>query len=136
MTNNQQIFDKIRRKYVALTPEEEVRQLTVNILNKNFNYPLTRFSLEAQINVGQRKKRYDIIVRDSQGEPFMLVECKAKSVEINEKTFLQASAYNLSLNAPYILLTNSVTTLLFHNTPQGYIQQTTIPELLLNICTF
>lgn len=130
MTNNQQIFDKIRRKYVALTPEEEVRQLTVNILNKNFNYPLTRFSLEAQINVGQRKKRYDIIVRDSQGEPFMLVECKAKSVEINEKTFLQASAYNLNLNAPYILLTNSVTTLLFHKTSQGYIQQTTIPELL------
>ncbi len=130
MTNKPQIFDKVRRKYVALTPEEEVRQLTIDILNNEFNYPLTRFSLEAQINVGQRKKRYDIIVRDSQGNPFMLVECKAKNVEINEQTFLQASAYNLNLQAPYILLTNSVITLLFYKTSQGYIQQKTIPELL------
>ena len=130
MTNKQQIFDKVRRKYVALTPEEEVRQLTINILNKEFNYPLTRFSLEAQIHVGQRTKRYDIIIRDNKGEPFMLVECKAKDVEINDKTFLQAASYNMQLKAPYILLTNSITTLLFYKTQQGYVQQATLPKLV------
>ncbi len=128
MTNNL-IFDKVRKKYVALTPEEEVRQLIIDTLNKTFQYPLTRFSVESQINVGKTVKRYDIIVREKSGNPFMLIECKAKDVEINEKTFIQASNYNIKLNAPYILLTNSITTLLFHKTPQGYIQENKIPAL-------
>lgn len=130
MTNKSLIFDKIRRKYVALTPEEEVRQLTIDILNKEFKYPLTRFSLEAQINVGKTSKRYDIIVRDSNAKPFMLIECKAKNVPITEKTFLQASNYNIQIQAPYILLTNSVTTLLFQKSTEGYVQIRQIPTLI------
>ncbi len=129
MTNKTLIFDKIRRKYVALTPEEEVRQLTIDILNKEFNYPLTRFSLEAQINVGKISKRYDIIVRDSKAKPFMLIECKAKNIPITEKTLLQATNYNIQIQAPYILLTNSITTLLFNKTNEGYIQIKQIPTL-------
>ncbi|MDO5760001.1 MAG: type I restriction enzyme HsdR N-terminal domain-containing protein [Bacteroidota bacterium] len=129
MTNKSLIFDKIRRKYVALTPEEEVRQLTINILNQEFNYPLTRFSLEAQINVGKTSKRYDIIVRDKQSKPFMLIECKAKQVPITEKTFLQATNYNIEVKAPYLLLTNSITTIIFHHTPNGYIQIKQIPPI-------
>ena len=60
--NKQSVYCKIRRKYVALTPEEEVRQHTVFILNENFSYPLTRFSLEARIAVGELSRRYDIVI--------------------------------------------------------------------------
>lgn len=130
MTNKSLIFDKIRRKYVALTPEEEVRQLTINILNKEFNYPLTRFSLEAQINVGKTSKRYDIVVRDKDAKPFMLIECKAKNIPITEKTFIQATNYNIQIKAPYILLTNSLTTLLFYKSSEGYVQIKQIPTLI------
>lgn len=130
MTNKSLIFDKIRRKYVALTPEEEVRQHTINILNKEFNYPLTRFSLEAQINVGKTSKRYDIVVRDKDAKPFMLIECKAKNIPITEKTFIQATNYNIQIKAPYILLTNSLTTLLFYKSSEGYVQIKQIPTLI------
>jgi len=129
MTNRPLIFDRIRRKYVALTPEEEVRQYIINVLNRKFNYPLTRFSLEAQINVGNTLKRYDIIVRDKEANPFMLIECKAKQIPIDEKTFLQATNYNIQIKAPYILITNSLVSLIFHYTTQGYIQIDKIPSL-------
>lgn len=125
----EKIYCKIRRRYVALTPEETVRQHTVSILNESFHYPLTRFSLESQINVGQMQKRYDIVIYDSERKPFMLVECKAKTVPITDKTVSQATAYNLTLNAKYILLTNGVTTIILRKTSQGYIQQKTIPNL-------
>lgn len=125
----QQIFDVIRRKYVAMTPEEEVRQRTIAILNKEFSYPLTRFSVEAEIKVGKVRKRYDIIVRDKEQKPFMLIECKAPSVSITEETLAQATRYNISLHAKYILLTNGETTLLFKKEDNNYIQIKTIPKL-------
>ena len=124
-----QIYCKIRRKYVALTPEEEVRQHTVFLLSEEFGYPLTRFSLEAQIQVGQLQKRYDIVIYDSERKPFMLAECKAPNVNITEKTIQQATTYNITLQAKYILLTNGATTVLFRKTKSGYIQQKTIPVL-------
>ncbi|MBQ9312753.1 MAG: type I restriction enzyme HsdR N-terminal domain-containing protein [Bacteroidales bacterium] len=127
MNNN--IYCLIRRKYVAHTPEEEVRQHTVYILNKQYHYPLTRFSVEAQIQVGKTNKRYDIVVRDNNLQPFMLVECKAPNVDITEKTLSQALAYNINLDANYILLTNSIVTVIFRKTKTGYKQQKTIPIL-------
>ena len=129
MTTKPQIYCKIRRKYVACTPEEEVRQHTVFLLNDEFHYPLTRFSLEAQIDVGQLRKRYDIVIYDKDRKPFILVECKAPNVAINDNTVLQATTYNVTLNAKYILLTNGVTTILLRNTKNGYVQQKTIPRL-------
>ena len=127
--NRQQVYCLIRKRYVALTPEEEVRQHTVFLLNNNFHYPLTRFSLEAQISLGQLTRRYDIIIYDKDRKPFMLVECKAPSVTVNEKTVQQATAYNIVLKAKYILLTNGQTTILLRNTSKGYVQQKTIPTI-------
>ncbi|MBO6118138.1 MAG: type I restriction enzyme HsdR N-terminal domain-containing protein [Bacteroidales bacterium] len=127
--NRQQVYCLIRKRYVALTPEEEVRQHTVFLLNNNFHYPLTRFSLEAQISLGQLTRRYDIVIYDKDRKPFMLVECKAPSVTVNEKTVQQATAYNIVLKAKYILLTNGKTTILLRNTSKGYVQQKTIPAI-------
>ena len=90
---------------------------------------MTRFSLEAQIDVGQLRKRYDIVIYDKDRKPFILVECKAPNVAINDNTVLQATTYNVTLNAKYILLTNGVTTILLRNTKNGYVQQKTIPRL-------
>lgn len=124
-----QIYCKIRRKYVAKTPEEEVRQHTVSLLTEDFHYPLTRFSLEAQIHIGQLQKRYDILIYDSARKPFMLVECKAPEVKITEKTVEQATVYNVTLQAKYILLTNHHTTILLRKTSSGYVQQKHMPNI-------
>ncbi len=126
---NNVVYCKIRKKYVALTPEEQVRQRIIFILSEEFHYPLTRFSLEARFVVGQLIKRYDIVVYNKDKEPFMLVECKSKKVKITQKTIDQAITYNVTMKAKYILLSNGITTILLRNTSKGYIQQKSIPKL-------
>lgn len=126
---NNVIYCKIRKKYVALTPEERVRQHIIFLLSEEFHYPLTRFSLEARFSVGQLTKRYDIVIYKKDKEPFMLVECKANNVKITEKTIEQATTYNVTLKAKYVLLSNGITTILLRNTSKGYVLQKSIPKL-------
>jgi hypothetical protein len=128
--NKDKIFDIIRKRYVAFTPEEEVRQKLISILINDYHYPITRFSLEAEIKVGQTKRRYDVLVMDKELKPFMVIECKRKEVEINEEVINQITAYNLSLLAPYLLISNSITTILLHKQGNSYIQEKEIPKLL------
>lgn len=126
----EKIFCKIRKKYVAYTPEESVRQHIITLLNQSFNYPLTRFRVESQIQVGKLDKRYDILVVDKSNKPFMLIECKQNTITLDENVFAQVTRYNITLNAKYILITNGLTSLIFRSTNNGYIQQKTIPHLI------
>ena len=105
--NKNIIFDVVRKKYTALTPEEWVRQHCLNQLIKN-GFSLGRLSVER--NLPKSTKRYDIAYLDSEGKPLLLVECKAPSVAITEKTLNQVAGYISLWNVPYILLTNG----LFH----------------------
>lgn len=123
------IFDIIRRRYVAFTPEEEVRQNTIQILINDFSYPKTRFSVEGQINVGNTIRRYDIVVMNKDRKPFMLIECKAKDVKLDENVISQATSYNITLNAPYVLITNNLTTIILHKVNNEYFQEQEIPQI-------
>ncbi|GAB1309391.1 type I restriction enzyme HsdR N-terminal domain-containing protein [Urechidicola sp. KH5] len=102
------IFDRIRKKYVVLTPEEWVRQHTVNYLIEELNYPLSRIAVERQLKVNKLTKRFDIVIFDTQGLPYILVECKAPKVAITQETFDQIARYNMRLNAPLLMLTNGL----------------------------
>jgi type I site-specific restriction endonuclease len=103
-----QIFDRIRRKYVALTPEEWVRQHIVNFLSEVKKYPLSLMKLETGLKYNQMNKRTDLILCDSSGKPSALVECKAPEVAITQKTFEQAALYNSSLKAELLIVTNGL----------------------------
>lgn len=102
------IFDKLRRKYVVLTPEEWVRQHFIRYLVEHRNYPVGLISVERGFDLYKTKKRSDILIFNSVGKPWVLVECKAPSVVVNELWFDQAFAYNLSIKASYIMLTNGI----------------------------
>jgi hypothetical protein len=102
------IFDKLRKKYVSLTPEEWVRQHFVRFLTEDKSYPLGLISVEKGFDLYKTRKRTDILVFNSSGRPWVLVECKAPSVMINELWFDQAFAYNLSIKASYIMLSNGL----------------------------
>lgn len=102
------IFDKLRRKYVVLTPEEWVRQNFIRYLVEHRNYPVGLISVERGFDLYKTKKRSDILIFNSVGKPWVLVECKAPSVVVNELWFDQAFAYNLSIKASYIMLTNGI----------------------------
>jgi hypothetical protein len=98
-----QIFDDVRKKFVALTPEEWVRQHCMHWLASR-GYPLSRCSVERAIT--KSGMRYDIMFVDDDMKPFILVECKAPDVKVTTDTLRQGAWYNLTLRAPFVLLTN------------------------------
>lgn len=100
------VFCIIRKRYVALTPEEGVRQNIINYLIMQKKYPQSLISVEGEIKVNNLKKRYDILVHSRELKPFMLIECKAPSIKITQETLDQISIYSLSIDASYFLLTN------------------------------
>ena len=102
-----EVFDIVRRRWVALTPEEWVRQNTIVQLHNACGYPLELMQVEAAIALNGLTKRCDIVVYDRAVHPWMIVECKKESVPINQKVVDQACRYNIVLQVPYLFLTNS-----------------------------
>ncbi len=106
--NKTYIFDRIRKKFIVLTPEEWVRQHTVNFLLEEKQYPQSLIQVEKEIKLHNTKKRYDIVIFNPDGTIFLIVECKAYSVGINQGTFDQIARYNLKLKAQYLMVTNGL----------------------------
>ena len=106
--NKTLIFDKLRKKYMVLTPEEWVRQHFVSFLIEEKKYPVSLIALEKQLTINNRKKRTDILVFNSDGNPDIIVECKAPSIKISQDTFDQIARYNLKLKANYLIVTNGL----------------------------
>lgn len=102
------IFDKLRKKYMVLTPEEWVRQHFVQFLIEEKNYPISLIALEKQLIINNRKKRTDILVFNADGKHHIIVECKAPSIKITQDTFDQIARYNLKLKANYLIVTNGL----------------------------
>jgi hypothetical protein len=100
-----EIYDVVRKKYVSLTPEEWVRQHTIHQLIKN-GFAAGRMSIEKTLP--NSKKRYDIILYNRDGKPEILVECKAPSVAITQKTLDQVAGYITLQNVEKIILTNGL----------------------------
>lgn len=105
------IFDPVRKKYVALTPEEWVRQHLIAYLLMIKNVPLSLMGVEKQLLVNRMPKRFDVTVFSRQGRPLVLAECKAPTVELTEKVFDQIARYNLELQADYCIVTNGIATI-------------------------
>lgn len=103
-----QIFDPVRRKYVALTPEEWVRQHFIHYLTEYKNVPLSHITVEKSIRVSHLAKRADIIVFKGGLKPVLAVECKAPSVEITEEVFHQLLRYNMTIRVEYLVVTNGL----------------------------
>jgi type I site-specific restriction endonuclease len=104
----QQIFDEIRRKYVALIPEEWVRQHFINYLLNDRKFPKGLLAVEHPLTINKVNHRADIVAFSSDGKPLVVVECKAPEVAINQSVIQQISRYNILLKAPILILTNGL----------------------------
>ena len=104
-----EIFDVIRKKFVALTPEEWVRQHAIHFLNKERRIPLGRMNVEVALEILGLSRRADIVVFNNLGKPAAIVECKAPTVKITQETFDQIARYNMALKTPYLIVTNGLT---------------------------
>ncbi len=108
--NTSFVFDPIRRKEVALTPEELLRQLVLRYLLDVKKYPSSRIRTEIGLTLNQRPKRCDIAVFDAALKPWLLVECKSPKVALSQATFEQVARYNLQFRAPFLAVTNGLAT--------------------------
>ncbi|WP_373056816.1 type I restriction enzyme HsdR N-terminal domain-containing protein [Zunongwangia sp. H14] len=106
--NKTAVFDKLRKKFVILTPEEWVRQNCVRFLSEEKKYPESFINVEKQLKIGDLTKRYDIVVFNNNGSINLVVECKAPKISITQDTFDQIARYNMSLNANYLMVTNGI----------------------------
>ena len=103
-----QIFDPLRKSYVALTPEEWVRQHFVNFLLNVKGFPATLMANEVAITLNGMKKRCDTVVYDKALKPRVIVEYKAPTVKITKEVFAQISRYNLTLKVDYLIVSNGL----------------------------
>ena len=106
--NKTAIFDIIRKKFIILTPEEWVRQHVVHFLIVEKKYPKSHINVEKQLTVNNLTKRYDVVVFNTDGSLFLLVECKAPEIKITQATFDQIARYNMTLKANYLMVTNGL----------------------------
>ena len=106
--NKVSIFDEIRKKFIILTPEEWVRQHVVRFLLDEKKYPKSLINVEKVLKVNGLRKRYDIVVYNSDGSIFVLIECKAPEIKISQATFDQIARYNMTMKANYLMVTNGL----------------------------
>jgi hypothetical protein len=102
------LFDPIRKKDILITPEEWVRQHFIQYLINQKKYPKSLIKLEGGHKLAGMSRRTDILVYNKQGDKLLLVECKAPSVTINQKTFDQIARYNMVHKVNLLAVTNGL----------------------------
>ena len=109
--NKEQIFCEWRKRWVRLTPEEWVRQQLLHRLVEQLGYPMSLIAVEQAIKVGEAQRRCDAVIYDKQIKPLMIIEFKAETVPLTQKTLDQAITYNRQLQVPWLVLHNGPHTL-------------------------
>ena len=104
----QLIFDKIRKKFVVLTPEEWVRQNFIEYLNNEKKYPIALMAVEKQIIVNGKQRRFDLLIYNRKGQPQLIAEFKAPDVKITQETFDQVVRYNMALRVEKVIVSNGL----------------------------
>lgn len=110
MADRAVIWDPLRKKEVARTPEEAVRQWFIGVLNSSLQVPMHMMMSEAGLKLGEKQFRADILVYDRKAQPLVIVECKRPEVELTQEVLDQAIRYNMVLNVKYIIITNGTKT--------------------------
>jgi hypothetical protein len=102
------IFDIARKKHVALTPEEWVRQHWIHYLSKELNYPISLMIVEAGLKVNNLQKRADIVIYNQLKQPYLIVECKAPDINLTNEVFSQIINYYSSIRAEILIVSNGL----------------------------
>jgi type I site-specific restriction endonuclease len=106
--NKVSIFDEIRKKFIILTPEEWVRQHVIRFLLEDKKFPKSLINVEKVLKVNGLRKRYDVVVYNSDGSILVLIECKAPEIKTAQATFDQIARYNMTLDAQFLMVTNGL----------------------------
>lgn len=108
------VWDPLRKKEVALTPEEKVRQWFISVLRDSLGVPEHMMMSEVGFSLGGKPFRADILVYGRDLKPRMVVECKRPEVTLSKEVLEQAVRYNIVLDVQYIVITNGNSTIAYH----------------------
>lgn len=128
--DKEMIFDGFRKLWVRLSPEEWVRQNFLQYLVQIKKYPASLIAIEKEIVLGELIKRFDILVYDKDHKPWMMIECKAMEISLNEKVLEQVLRYNISVPVPYMVITNGSYTFAFERGKGGMLMLEELPEIV------
>jgi len=106
--NTNYVFDIVRKKYVAFTPEEWVRQHVLCYLTEDKKYPQSLIAVERGLQMNGRKKRFDVLTFNNSGQPQLLIECKSPEIALTGLVFEQIAVYNSAFQAPLLWITNGL----------------------------
>ena len=128
MNEKQTIWDPLRKKEVAFTPEEKVRQWFISVLIQQQEVPSHMMMSEAAFKLGAKQFRADILVYGGNVKPLMVVECKRPEVELTSAVLDQAIRYNMVLDVKYIVITNGNSTIICGKNSNGYSFMQSLPK--------
>ena len=114
------VYDPLRRKNVAATPEEQVRQWFIGILSGTLGVPHHMMMSEVPMKYGVKSWRADIVVWGQGAIPLAVVECKRPGVDVDADVARQALRYNAVLGVKFIILTNGGKTSVFKRGSDGF----------------
>jgi hypothetical protein len=100
------IFDSFRKKWLVLTPEEWVRQNFLQYLVQELKYPESLIAVEKEFRFGEMNRRFDILVYNKSHQPWLMVECKAPEIILDQSVLEQVLRYNISIPVEYLVITN------------------------------
>ena len=128
------IWDPLRRKAVAATPEEQVRQWFIGQLRDSFGVPEHMMMSEAALTFGQKRYRADVLIYDRSAAPLAVVECKRPDVMLDTSVVSQALRYDAVLGVDFIFLTNGVMTLCFERRAEEFLPLSSVPSYEKMLC--
>ena len=121
VNGKKEIYDVVRRVFVALTQEEMVRQAYLKYLIEEIEVPIIAISVEKEVIYNSMHKRYDIVVANPRdGSTLLIVECKAETVRLDESSLYQIAMYNSKLNSKYLVLLNGKQQIVLKKTATKY----------------
>lgn len=127
------IWDPLRRKEVAETPEEKVRQWFIGVLSAA-GVPAGLMMSEVSMKFGDKTYRADILIYDRSGSPLAVVECKRPTVRVDGRTASQALRYHATLDVRYIMLTNGNNTYIYRREGDGFSSCASLPSYEEMLC--
>ncbi len=115
---------------MRLTPEEYVRQTFLRRLVDEYAYPKELIAVEIPLEGGNGSgtKRADAIVYNRGLKPLVIIEFKADTVALTQRTLDQACAYNRQVQVPYLFLHNGACTIVAKISNQQIAFCPTIPN--------
>ena len=128
------VWDPLRKKEVALTPEERVRQWCISVLAQQMQVPMHMMMSEVGFRLAGKQLRADILVYDRNARPLVVVECKRPDVALTQEVLDQAIRYNIVLDVRYMIITNGAKTFICRKQDEGFVFIDKVPTYNEMIC--